>query len=449
MSKDIHMHKHADQAAAGVKGAVERETGVDAEDHTRSAYLWNTAGSLLNAFQSVIMLMVITRVSDLETAGVFTLAYASANLFLNMGNYGMRNFQASDVKPEYPFASYWRSRLVTDIAMLVCSSAYLLWSATRLAYPSAKSAAIVVMMLLKLVDSVEDITDGNCQQHGRLDVGGKLLTLRTGSFICVFIASMVLLRNLVASLTITVAWSLTFYIVGIMIIRRRVGLPTGKGDPDVPAWHGVWQLLRECAPLFLAAFLLFYIGNAAKYAIDAQLDDTSQAIYGFIAMPVFVVGLLAQFIYMPIVEPLSRTWDAGDATGFRREFGRQALYIAGITLVCDLGGFILGEPVLGWLYATDLTGYGLDLVVLVTGGGFLALAQLFTMGITVIRRQRLLTPGYVAVALVALLTASPVVARWGIDGASWAYIAYMAVLALLFAGIFLRCSAHPVKPTTT
>ena len=74
----------------------------------KEAYIWNTAGSMLSAFQSVIMLMVLTRVCDLETAGIFTIAYASANLFLNVGNYGMRNYQASDVKPKYAFSIYVR-----------------------------------------------------------------------------------------------------------------------------------------------------------------------------------------------------------------------------------------------------------------------------------------------------------------------------------------------------
>jgi len=86
-------------------------------------------------------------------------------------------------------------------------------------------------------------------------------------------------------------------------------------------------------------------------------------------------------------------------------------------------------------------------VILVTGGGFLALATLFTMAITIMRRQRLLTPGYIAVALIALVSASPVVARWGIAGASWAYLAYMVVLAGIFAGIFLRYSKDEVGET--
>ena len=402
---------------------------------------------MLNAFQSVIMLMVITRVADLATAGVFTLAYASANLFLNMGNYGMRNFQASDVAPQYSFGAYWRSRLVTDAAMLACSTGYLAWSASTLGYEPSKVAAIFVMALLKLVDSLEDVTDGNCQQHGRLDVAGKLQSGRVGTTILAFCIVMVATGDLVTALVVAACWTALFYALGIVVIRKRVALPTSEGDPVQPVWQSALKLLRECLSLFLAAFLLFYVGNAPKYAIDAQLDDASQAIYGFIAMPVFVVGLLAQFIYMPIIEPLSRKWAEGDRAYFRREIGRQSLYIAGLTLVCDLGAAVLGVPVLGLLYATDLSGYGLSLVILVTGGGFLALATLFTMAITIMRRQRLLTPGYIAVALIALVSASPVVARWGIAGASWAYLSYMVVLAGIFAGIFLRYSKDEVGET--
>lgn len=418
------------------------------DEHRKSAYIWNTAGSLLNAFQSVFMLMALTRMAPLEVAGVFTLAYASANLFLNMGNYGMRNFQASDVIPVYPFASYWRSRLITDVAMLVCSCVYLCWSATMLHYSVAKTAAIFCMALLKLVDSVEDICDGNCQQHGRLDVAGKLLTFRTASLIVVFVCVMVLTRNLVQTLALTTLWSASFLLVGLGVMYRRLGLPTTAGDPEVwNPWHGALELLKECFPLFLAAFLLFYVGNAPKYAIDAQLDDAMQAIYGFLAMPVFVVGLFAQFVYMPLVEPLSRQWASGEFRLFKKAISQQILVIVGLTVACDMGAALLGEPVLGWLYATNLQGYGVNLVILVSGGGLLAIAQLFTMAITVMRRQNLLSFGYIGVAVLALLSSTPVVAHWGIDGASWVYLAYMLVLMVIFGSMFYLCIQQAVHRT--
>lgn len=66
---------------------------LNSKNINKSSFIWNMAGSMLMAFQSVIMLMIITRTLNLYEAGVFTLAYASANLFLNIGKYGMRNFK--------------------------------------------------------------------------------------------------------------------------------------------------------------------------------------------------------------------------------------------------------------------------------------------------------------------------------------------------------------------
>ena len=403
-----------------------------------SAYVWNTAGSLLGAFQSVIMLMVLTRVCDLETAGMFTIAYASANLFLNMGNYGMRNYQASDVVPKYAFSAYARSRVITDIAMVVCSTAYLFWSAFTVGYSWYKVAVIFCMTLFKLVDSIEDVTDGNYQQHGRLDVGGKLQTARLSSTLVVFCAVAVCTGDLLFPLITATVWTLAVYVAGVLLIHRQIGLPASDLPNHVSASRNVGSLLKECFPLFLAAFLLFYIGNAPKYAIDAYLDDASQAIYGFIAMPVFVVGLMAQFIYMPIIEPLGRRWSTGDVKGFRKEIIKQAGYIAALTLICDAGAALLGAPVLGALYNTDLHPYVLELVILVTGGGFLAVTSLMTMGITIMREQRHLTVGYVVVAIAALLLSPVAVCTAGIAGASWIYLAMMMVLAAWFTVVFFK-----------
>lgn len=55
-------------------------------------------------------------------------------------------------------------------------------------------------------------------------------------------------------------------------------------------------------------FLSFYIGNAPKYAIDSILNDGLQACCGFIAMPVFVIGLLNNFIFNPMISRMSFMW---------------------------------------------------------------------------------------------------------------------------------------------
>lgn len=413
---------------------LEQQTKNDGR--LRSAYLWNTAGSMLNAFQSVIMLMVITRVADLVTAGVFTLAYANANLFLNLGSFGMRTFEASDSVPQHGFRAYAISRFVTALAMVICSWGWLAWSAYANAYDADKTFAVALMTLMKGMDTVEDVFDGSFQQSGRLDVAGRQLTFRVLSTIVVFCVTIALTRSLVMATAIGFVWTTCYLLVSLFAIKRNYGLPVWH--PEAPN-QSPWPLLHECVPLFLAAFLLFYVGNAPKYGIDAMMDDATQAIYGFIAMPVFVVGLLSQFVYMPLVQPLSQSWAEGDAESVKRAFLRQVGVVFGITLACVIAAALLGPPVLGVLYATDLGQWRLELCLLVAGGGLLALASLFTMGMTIIREQRRLLLGYTVVAIMAFVVSGPMVGRLGVLGASLCYVGCMAVLALWFAALFAWC----------
>ena len=404
----------------------------------RSAYVWNTVGGLLMAFQSVIMLMVLTRVCDIATAGVFTLAYANANLFLNLGKYGVRNYQVSDVRARFSFSAYLRARAVSTFAMLVVGGAYTLWCAVSVGWSTEKTATVAVMLLFKAVDALEDVFHGNYQQHDRLDVASKVITARLGTLIVVFAGLIIAMRSLLMPLAITTAFTALFF-VGETLWARRFGLPVADGSTGEglrAVWRETATLLRECFPVFLAAFLLFYIGNAPKYAIDAAMDDAAQAYFGYIAMPVFVVGLLASFVYNPIIASLAEDWETRRAGRFARRLGVQALIIVGITLVCILGALICGIPVLGTLYNADLSPYRVDLLILLAGGGFLALATLLTMGITIMRRQGLLVPGYAVVAVFAAVLSPWAVGLAGVDGASWIYLALMAVLTLWFTVVF-------------
>lgn len=426
---------------ADMHRAVRHNDSGQQDDATieRSAYLWNTASGLLNAFQSVIMLTVLTHVCDMVTAGVFTLAYANANLFLNVGKYGIRNFQVSDVNEKYDFRSYLVARVISVAAMIVGGCAWLAWSAITVGYSLEKTLTVLMMLIFKAIDALEDVFHGNYQQHGRLDVGAKVLTLRMLTMIVLYAGLIVATRSLLLSLTATTVFTGIFFVAETLWARRRFGLPTSGGAQikhGRAALHHAGELLRESFPVFLATFLLFYIGNAPKYAIDAAMDDTAQAYYGFIAMPVFVVGLLAGFIYNPIIASLAENWAEGKHDVFARRFAVQVLVIAIITLACIAGAWLLGVPVLSLLYNAELEPYKIDLVVLLVGGGFLAMATLFTTGITIIRWQSKLTLGYVVVALLALVSSPMAVGAAGIDGASWVYLALMALLTAWFGIVF-------------
>ena len=44
----------------------------NSKNQNKSAYLWNTSAAMLNAFQTVFILMLISRIDPVIDAGVFT-----------------------------------------------------------------------------------------------------------------------------------------------------------------------------------------------------------------------------------------------------------------------------------------------------------------------------------------------------------------------------------------
>lgn len=412
-----------------IKAFLLRETNIE-----RNSYIWNMAGSLLMAFQSVIMLMILTRTLGLMEAGVFTIAYASANLFLTIGKYGMRYFQVSDVKKQFTFADYKMSRVVSVSAMIGVSALYVAYASASNGYTLEKTQVIIWMCLFKAVDAIEDVYLGLYQQKNRLDVASRIMALRIGITIIIFGVGLVVFNSLLLALITATASTVLLF---LLFTRWTIGTFRAEEEDKKADKKRLLLLLRRCFPLCAGSFLSFYIGNAPKYAIDAMLSDELQACYGFIAMPVFVIGLLNNFIFNPMLYHLSVLWNDRKVKQFALRTAAQMGIVAAITIVCIGGAYLLGVPVLSWLYNTDLAPYKMELLVLLLGGGFLGMSGLLNAVITIIRYQQSLMWGYAFVAVLAYMLSDRIVGDCGMMGAAALYTALMGILCLVFFLVFL------------
>lgn len=403
---------------------------VNSKNIERDSYVWNMTGSMLTAFQSVILLMILTRTAGLIAAGIFTIAYANANLFLNIGKYGMRNFQVSDVKNQFSFKEYLYSRWITTCAMLIVSIVYIIYTSVLNDYTMEKTMIIFFMCLFKIPDAIEDVYYGDYQKKGRLDIGAKAIAWRLILTLLVFAGILIVFKDLLMALIISTIF--TFIIMVAFIKCTALDFL----EPEKKSWGKIGELLKQCFPLAAGAFLSFYIGNAPKYAIDSMLNDELQACYGFIAMPVFVVGLLNNFIFVPVIYKMSCLWEERKVRAFIQRTLVQVMIVSGITLVCIIGAYLIGVPVLSILYSTDLSPYKTELLILLLGGGFLGLSGLLNTMITIIRFQNLLLLGYGVIAVAAICLSNYIVRQWGMFGAALLYTMLMAALCVIFVVIF-------------
>lgn len=198
------------------------------------------------------------------------------------------------------------------------------------------------------------------------------------------------------------------------------------------------KLLWITFPLCAISFISFYVNNAPKYAIDACLTDEIQACYGFVSMPVFVVKLLSNFIYQPVLVPMAVEWDERRIKDLSSRIAKQIMIIGGLSAICLLGGYVLGIPVLSLLCATDLSGYKAELMVLLLASGFMAGSGYLTVVLTVMRCQKELLWTCCLMALIAAVGLKTIVSLYGTLGAAICYLALMVLLCLLYTVILVR-----------
>lgn len=411
---------------------------IHSENVQRDSYIWNTAGSILQAFQSVILLMVLTRTVDLSESGIFTIAFANATLFMNLGKYGMRMFQVSDAKQQFTFEEYAASRCITVLLMILTCAIYDIYLTFSNHYTFEKSIIIFLMCIFKSADAVEDLFASQYQRENRLDVGAKLTTVRIGITTLFFGTCLVVMHDLLFSLILSTLFT---YIMFFWMVRQTNEL-FGKTvycsrGFVIKNQFAARSLLRICFPLCASAFLSYYLGNASKYAIDSILNDELQACYGFISLPVSVVGLLGNFIFYPILYYMTQLWMEGEIHRFIRRTLIQAGIVFIITLGCIAACFVFGVPILSFIYHTDLSPYKRELMVLMVGGGFWGLIWLLNQVITIIRYQKQVLWVYAGVSLMALLLSGKIVQKFALMGAAVSYTVWMGILCIGLVVIFI------------
>ena len=339
----------------------------------------------------------------------------------------MRNFQATDVNEKYSYKEYIISRYISSIIMIISSTAYILVCIFVNDYPTDKCIVVISVCAVKFVEAVEDILHGRMQQKGRLDVAGKILGIRLFIYIVVYIGMYIVTGDLV--LTSVVAFIITTLLAIIFNTSVYKEFSTKENKYET---SNVKKLMITCFPLAACTFLIMYIANAPKYSIDAVLDEKTQTCFNIIFMPVFVISLLSNFIFQPMLFKVASVWQEKKTHEFKKIIVRQTFIILGLTIIIALGGFLLGIPVLSAVFSVNLKSYRTELVILVLGGGMLALINFENMIITTIRYQRFLIWGYLIVAVISYVFGNRVVRNYGVLGISTFYSILVTLLAIGF-----------------
>ena len=407
----------------------------------RSAFIWNAMASMVLAAQSVLVMMILTRTIGMEKAGIFSFAHSNANLMYFIGEFGARRYQASDVKEKYSPSEYYGFRILTTSLMVLVLVIFSVFASITRGYTADKALTIFFVGMCLVVQALSDGYEANMQQKGRLDIAAKGAFTRSSSLIVAYLIGIFATRSLVVSSALAFGLAACSFLLTVFRYSSRFGerKPLFKSST-------IRGLFIALVPIFATLFLNNYIANAPKYAIDDALGDEIQALYGFLFMPSYAIGVVCNFIFNPIIVSYSKLWTENKIKEFRRLVGRQMLIITGLTVLALIAAFLLGIPVLSLVFGADLDGYRKELCILILGGSMWAFCTFFTTIITIMRKQNNLLVGYLIAAAVMLLASKKVVTSYGVTGAAVLYTCVMMLLAImLFAFCMIGIASQKKK----
>ena len=416
-------------------GLAEQEAEY-ASGRTTRDYVWNTVGVGLWGMVFPVLTIVVTQLAGAEQAGMFSLAFVTALLLMFVGNYGVRNFQASDLDEEYSFADYQANRVLTVVIMLVAGITYCKFRG----YTDQMWLMSLGVYLYKAIDALADVYEGRLQQVDKLYLAGISQAFRSAAALIGFSLALLITRNVgVSSIVMAVIAALTFVVFTFPLAQLETPKSRSANAKRVIG------LLKQCFPLFVALFMYNLIDNMPKFVMEGALSYDNQLYYNALYFPAHAILLTSGFIYKPMLLKMANAWaDPSKRKKFDLIIIVMFVIIVGITVVVAGAMSWFGLAIMSFLYGIDFEQYrGLCFVMLAAGGVTAGIEFLYQV-ITVLRRQRAVTKLYLITFGFSLFVPVLLVNFTGLPGAVIGYLIVMCILLVLLVSEYasIRMDLH-------
>ncbi len=392
-------------------------------------FVWNTIGSFTTSVTSLFYTLILTRFSDLDTTGLYTIAFAIACTFVTLASFGGRTYQVTDTNNEISPFSYIFSRYLTVFSTVLLLTLYLFIKG----YGVYEFGIILIICLFKFLEELSDVYFGVLQKADCLYKVGIFQFAKAIFNIFIFILIIYFFDNLFVSFLILFSLNLLF----LIFAERRSASKTGKWNFKIDK-DEIFKYFKANIFICLLTFLTTYIVNMPKYAIDNLLTNDLQAIFGIIVMPATVMLLFGGFVLNPFIVSIAEDYNKNKINELIKLFIKMFLFI----LVAGIGTFILcyffGIPLLNLIYGINLDDYKASLLIIIVGSIFYAITAGISSSLIAMRVIKSQVIGNVIVILASLLLCNHLVGTYEVLGASITYSLVIFFRFLIYLIIMIR-----------
>lgn len=390
-------------------------------------YFWNTLGVLFQNAISPLLLIVVTRVNGIDESGLFSFAFSVSVVLWTIAMWGGRMYQVSDAAKEFSARGYMMVRFMLGTLVMVLALVFVLVNG----YSTEKATLIMILALMKVIESVADVLYGILQVHGKLYLSGVSLALKAALGFILFTASIVTTSNLLlSSLLLVFANIVVVILFDVPRVKAIIGLQIKLLSIKLhDRFTEAVTIMKKSSPILAMSLVAVLSINIPRYFIDIFHEDQI-GYFGIIAMPITLLTLLITFILHPNVVMLSQLYSENQLKNFKGIIAKIMMYATALGVLGLIATYFVGEPILNRVFGIDFSDYKIALLVLVIGAIANTVAGILTNALTIMRHFKvqftiLLTGGIMLLPLCAVF-----VPKYGLLGAVCLYSVINAVQAL-------------------
>ena len=385
-------------------------------------FFWNTIGSTVNSFTSLIFLIIVTRINGINIAGVFTFAFSVACLFQVISNYSGRTFQVTNNDEKIFDSDFVYNRITSCVLMFIVVLFYLLIEG----YDLFKTIILLLFVIYRLLESFSDVIYGVIQKNNELYKVGISLFLKGLFGTIIFFILDYFFKNIIVS------------IIGLIFITLIIMYYYDYKNFKVFYNHNMYDkgkninLFKLGVFVFGFTFLTQYIINAPKFAIDDYSTNDIQTIYGIISMVATFMSLCSLFVIQPLLVKFA------DLIKKNKYINLLALSIKTIFYIIIIGIFTLiityfyGIPILEFIYGFDLKEYLIPLLIIIVGATIYSVAYAISNVLTAMRKTFIQMVFYIICSIIIMFLSKYLVLNYSILGASLSYAITVSVLCCMY-----------------
>lgn len=391
-------------------------------NNTKKNFIWNMVGSTVNAFTSLVFMIIVTRINGTNIAGIFTFSFSLACLFQVISNYSGRTFQVTNNDSKIKDSDFVYNRITSCIIMAIFLIIYLIIKE----YDAYKNMMIILFAIYRIIESLAEVMYGIIQKNNELYKVGISLFLKGSLGTIVFLLVDYFTNNILMTLVFLI---FTCIIITILYDYKNFNFFYSKNnyDPKVNI-----KLFKLGIFVFGFTFLTQYILNAPKYTIDDYLPNEMQTIYGIISMPASFIVLCSQFVIQPLLVKFSELIKNSKYRDLFKLSLKTILIIILLGFTAIVAAYFLGIPILNLIYGVKLNDYLIPLLIIIVGATFFSISFAILTILTAMRKTFAQIIFYIICSLVVMFLSKYMVLKYSIIGGTISYATTMILLCIMY-----------------